>query len=76
MSVSLFRQITTSLERLLALIRTLLDCTGARDASPRAASFRRRDRLWMAHRWHPVSDSLPPAKQGGYPDSPHRGPEF
>ncbi len=28
--VSYFRQITTSLKRLLAFIRTLLDCTGAR----------------------------------------------
>src|SRR2546421_3951461 len=41
---SRFRQITTSPWRLLALIRPLLDCSGARDASPRAASFRRRDR--------------------------------
>jgi hypothetical protein len=46
--LSPFRQITTSLERLLALIRPVPP--GARlyrrhDASPRAASFRRRDRL-------------------------------
>jgi hypothetical protein len=43
--VSQFRHNATSLERLLALIRPVLDCTGARDASPRTASFRRRDRL-------------------------------
>jgi hypothetical protein len=43
--VSRFRQITTSLERLLALIRPPHDCNGARDASPRAALSRRRD--WL-----------------------------
>ena len=44
-SASRFGQITTSLERLLALIRPVLDFAGACDASPRAPSFRRRDRL-------------------------------
>jgi hypothetical protein len=44
--VSLFRQIATSLERLLAFIRPLLDrYRRARRFSPRAASFRGRDRL-------------------------------
>jgi hypothetical protein len=42
--MSPFRQITTSGARLLASIRSLLDCARARDASLCAASFRFRGR--------------------------------